>query len=54
MVCCMAQWVGQQGSEALGTDSNHSIYLHIFKFLLMTWKIDDCFFSTPSKNISLR
>ena len=34
----MAQWVGQQGSEALGTGSNPSLYPH-FSILLIRRKI---------------
>ena len=34
----MAQWVGKQGSEALGTGSNPSLYLH-FQNLLIRRKI---------------
>ena len=30
----MAQWVGQQGSEAAGTGSNPSIYLHSLPLLI--------------------
>ena len=29
----IAQWVGQQGSQALGTGSNPNIYLCIFHFI---------------------
>ena len=30
----MAQWVGQQGFEAVGTSSNPSLYLHFLTRLL--------------------
>ena len=30
----MAQWVGQQGSEALSTGSNLSLYLHFSALLI--------------------
>ena len=38
----MAQWVGQQGSETIITDSNPSIYLELLNLTIRFWL--DCFF----------
>ena len=49
----MAQWVGQQGSEALATGSNPWNYLEIFTLSLQYRFMRNVYFHVLSKNFSV-
>ena len=41
----LAQWIGQQDFEAVGTSSNPSLYLHFFNFINTTENRDTPFYA---------